>query len=400
MDSLRADAVHEPVPATPVLDALADEGAVFRQCVATATSTTPSFASMLTGCYLPKHGIRALRGHTLSRSIETTMPEAFRAAGYTTAAEVTGPLVEETGVFRGFDRVHHRRGHDARFLDWVGDVTARIRALPQPWFVLLHVWEAHRPYRPPPAYAKTYARQGYEAAVAALDAGLEPVLSLAGDGGTTIVTGDHGEVYAETWVGDRLAAAAREGRRRLRVGRWAPGLERKLAARAVGHGFTLDEELVRVPLILAGPDVPHRTIEEQVRHVDLFPTLGELLSLDVPEGVDGRSLVPALEGASLPLEPAYMECSNVAGGHLISGVRTPAWKLLVDWRRTPRLYALDGVRPDERHDLAGRHPDVVRELQAYMEAALAGGDAAATAEPLTEEEEAVVERHLKDLGYL
>jgi arylsulfatase A-like enzyme len=399
VDSLRADAVFGARPPTPVLDSLARRGVAFEQCVATATSTTPSFASILTGRHLPRHGVRALRGHRLSPAIEMTLPEAFGAAGYHTAAEVTGPLVSETGVFRGFDEVHHRRGHDAPFMGWVGEVTERIRSLRAPWFTLLHVWEAHRPYRSPPDFKKRYARSGYEAAVSALDSELAPVLELAGEDGIVVVTGDHGEVYAESWIGDRVAATVRELRRRLQVGRWAPALERRLAARAIGHGFTLVEELVRVPLIVSGARVPAGAVADQVSHIDLFPTLAELCELPAP-ALDGRSLVPLMAGEPAAPSPAYMECSNVAGGDVVVGVRTPEWKLVVERGTKSRLYGRNGGESiDERRDLASSHPDVVRELRAFMDEVLAG-DADDLKEPYDPAEEAVIEQNLRDLGYL
>jgi arylsulfatase A-like enzyme len=381
------------------MDSLARRGAAFEQCVATATSTTPSFASILTGRHLPNHGVRALRGHRLSPTIEATLPEAFGAAGYHTVAEVTGPLVSETGVFRGFAQVHHRRGHDAPFMGWVNEVTDRIRSLPPPWFTLLHVWEAHRPYRSPPDFKKRYARSGYEAAVSALDSALSPVLEAVGDEGVVVLTGDHGEVYAESWVGDRVAATLRELRRRLQVGRWAPALERRLAARAIGHGFTLVEELVRVPLIVAGPGIAPSVVADQVSHIDIFPTLAELCGLSTP-ALDGRSLAPGMVGKPLSATPAYMECSNVAGGDVVSGVRTPEWKLVVERRTKTKLYGRNGsAHIDEKHDVASRHPDVVRELLAFMNGVLEGGQAEER-EPYSAAEEAVIEQNLRDLGYL
>src|SRR5918997_6092712 len=83
IDSLRADVVAGDRVPTPNLDALGRRGAVFGQCVCTSTTTTPSFSSLLTGCYPPKHGVRGLKGYRMSNSL-TTLPESFAAAGYTT----------------------------------------------------------------------------------------------------------------------------------------------------------------------------------------------------------------------------------------------------------------------------------------------------------------------------
>ncbi len=121
VDSLRADAVFGDEIPTPNFDALVQRGAAFRQCVSTTTSTTPSFSSILTGCYPPRHGVRGLQGYRLSSDV-TTIAEAFQAAGYHTHAEVTGPLLPETGILRGFEDADHRQGYRVPFMNWRDEV--------------------------------------------------------------------------------------------------------------------------------------------------------------------------------------------------------------------------------------------------------------------------------------
>jgi arylsulfatase A-like enzyme len=125
VDSLRADAAFGDHVPTPTFDAYAKRGATFRQCVSTTTTTTPSFSSILTGCWPPKHGVRGLQGYRLSSQVKT-MAEVFGAAGYSTHAEVTGPLLPETGVLRGFSDANHRPGYRAPFFGWRDDVVARM----------------------------------------------------------------------------------------------------------------------------------------------------------------------------------------------------------------------------------------------------------------------------------
>jgi arylsulfatase A-like enzyme len=305
VDSLRADVAYDERVPTPLLDSLRARGAAFRQCVSTTTTTTPSFSSLLTGCYPPKHGVRGLQGYRLSGSV-TTLAEAFGAAGYGTHAEVTGPLLPETGVLRGFSDARHRPGYRAPFFGWRDEVLARMRDYAEPWLLLLHLWEVHRPFRPPPSHEKRWDRAGYEAVVSASDERLRPVLEAAGEDALVVVTGDHGEEYPDSEWERLVLRAGRQARARLRPARWWPALDRRLAARATGPGFALHEHLVRVPLVIAGPGVAAREIADQVRHVDLFPTLADLCGVDAPGGIDGRSLRPLLEGKPLPPEPAYM----------------------------------------------------------------------------------------------
>lgn len=398
VDSLRSDAIFGDHIPTPTFDSYAARGAAFREAVCTATTTTPSFSSILTGCYPPKHGVRGLQGYRLSPDV-TTIAEAFGSAGYRTYSEVTGPLLPETGVLRGFDEVHHREGYRAPFFGWRDDVLRRMSAYPEPWLMLLHIWEVHRPFRPPPDYTKQWDRAGYEAVVAASDERLEPVLDSLPDNTIVALSGDHGEEYPDGQVEVLLNRVSRKARKVLKPKSWFPYLDRKLSAQAVGHGFALHEHLVRVPLILAGPGISPSTVSDQVRHVDLVPTLADLAGIPIPESVDGRSVRPLMEGGVLPEEPAYMEAVGVKlEGKRIVGARRPDWKLLVPGGGRPALFRLNGgTEPDEKHNLYSRHPEVARELERYIEEVTSSTVASSG---MSQEEEAVVEKHLRDLGYL
>ena len=399
IDSLRADAVFGDRIPTPNFDRFARSGAAFEQCICTCTTTTPSFSSMLTGCYPPKHGVRGLQGYRLSSSL-TTMAEAFAAGGYKTYAEVTGPLLPETGVLRGFEHAHHRQAYKVPFFGWRDEVIERMHSYVAPWFTLLHIWEVHRPYRAPPDFVKRRDKAGYEAAVAATDEWLTPVFEAAGDDAIVVVTGDHGEDYPDSPLGFQAARAARKARRVFKLKRWFPALDNRFAALEIGHGFALYEHLVRVPLIVAGAGVPSTRVREQVRHVDLMPTLLDLAGVPVPPGIDGRSLRPLLEGGDLPEEPAYMEAVGVKlEGSRISGARTPDWKYLRPGGGKPVLYSLDGgTRPSEKKNVIGRYPEVARRLEGFVDRVNATD--ARPDSGMTSDEEAVVEQHLRDLGYL
>jgi arylsulfatase A-like enzyme len=268
-----------------------------------------------------------------------------------------------------------------------------------PWFTLLHLWEVHRPFRIPPTFEKRWDRIGYEGAVTATDQRLEPLIEAAGDNTIVIVIGDHGEEYPEGPAGVKLVSAARKIRKRLKPARWFPALDRKFQELQVGHGFALREQLVRVPLIFRGPGVPLARIADQVRLIDLTPTIADLCGVAVGD-VDGRSLVPLMRGEVLPEEPAYIEAVGVKlEGDRIVGVRTPDWKLLKRSDGRSYLYKLNGGGPpNEKRNLYDRYPEVTTALEGYLQRVNdLAGDAGSG---MTEDEEAVVEQHLRDLGYL
>jgi arylsulfatase A-like enzyme len=398
VDSLRADAVFDTRVPTPTLDSYAEQGAQFRQCISTCTTTTPSFSSILTGCFPPKHGVRGLRGYRLSPSV-TTLAEAFSAAGYNTYAEVTGPLLPQTDITRGFSDIRHRRGKGGAYFAWLGPVIDKLKGDAGPWFMLVHTWEVHRPYRTASGFSRHHRRTDYEAAVTGTDLSLLPLFEAAGDNTILVLTGDHGEDYPETVLQMYLVRVARRSRHTLRLGGWLPFLDEKLTRMDIGHGFALYEHLIRVPLIITGPGITPAVIDQQVRHVDVFPTLLDLCGVEAPQGIDGRTLRPLMNGESLPEEPAYLEALGLAlKGRRISGARTPEWKLLRPGGRKSILYRLDGgAPPDEKHNLYESRPNQVRFLEAFIDQVLASE---AIKSGMTAAEEAVVEQHLRDLGYL
>jgi arylsulfatase A-like enzyme len=158
---------------------------------------------------------------------------------------------------------------------------------------------------------------------------------------------------------------------------------------------------VRVPFIVAGRGIPTIEVEEQVRHVDLLPTLTDLCGLPGPNtSIDGRSLRPLLEGHELPEEPAYLEAVGVKlQGDRIVGVRTSDWKLLRRGEERPALFRLNGgAEPDEKRNLYARYPEVAHRLESVIERVNAASGVVESG--MTSEEEAVVEQHLRDLGYL
>src|SRR5438128_5048817 len=124
IDTLRADHVGcygDASAVTPTLDALAARGVRFATAVAHVPLTGPSHACLLTGLTPLGHGFRDNGGFALPASVKTAA-EDFRAAGYGTAAFVSGfPLDRRFGFDRGFETYddHLPRGNDRRRTPYV-----------------------------------------------------------------------------------------------------------------------------------------------------------------------------------------------------------------------------------------------------------------------------------------
>lgn len=395
VDCMRADALGGRGVSTPTLDALVARGGRFTQMIASASSTTPCVATMLTGWHSPRHGVRSIGAHRLHPNA-LTLASVLAAAGYHTVAEMTGPLGAESGLDRGFAEYHVRPASEYLSDAWGRALVARIadRALAAPWFLFVHLWELHAPRKVLPAFrARRFGKTRYDRALASLDAALVPLLAALPPDTIVLLHGDHGERVMASTLAYRWY--------RLRRDVLGASRTRKLE----GHETDVYEELVRVPLAVVAPGrVPAGAVSEQlVRQVDVMPTVLDLAGVPPPAGLDGVSLVPALaEGRALGLEAFLEACGRVRGTERDRrrAWRTERWKL-VEAPHAPdvpdELYDL-AADPHERRNVAAAEPALVAGFKARIAAVEASAQGAG--EALSAEEEAAVEARLRDLGYI
>jgi arylsulfatase A-like enzyme len=394
LDCMRADALGSRGVPTPTLDALAERGVRFTQAIASASSTTPCVATILTGTHSPRHGVRAIGGVRLHQDA-CTLGSELAAAGYYTLAEVTGPLVAESGLGRGFAEYNVRPASVYLSDPWGRALVERLRSggLREPWFLFLHLWELHSPRKILAPYKRRrYGRNRYDRALASLDATLAPLFAALPADTVIAVHGDHGERLIESTLAYRWY--------RL----WRDLLGAARTRKREGHETDVYEPLIRVPLLLvAEARLPGRTrVDQLVRQVDVMPTILDLVGVPIPEGLDGVSLLPAVSGADLELE-AFLEACGRVRGHARdrrSGWRTSTWKYIMAPNAPDipeELYDL-AADPEERRNVALREPARAAAFRARIEAVEARR--AAAPPPLSADEQAAVERRLRDLGYL
>ena len=131
------------------------------------------------------------------------------------------------------------------------------------------------------------------------------------------------------------------------------------------HGVFLYDSTLQVPLIVAGPGAPAgKVVENQVRLIDLTPTIAEFLHLSPGPEVQGVSLWPLIRGDQ-PIQPstAYLETlypRSYMGWSELRGMRTDEWKLIV--APQPELYNLR-KDPKETDNVISRFPAVASTLQ-------------------------------------
>lgn len=370
VDTLRADhvgAYGARTVKTPHIDALAREGVVFEEAVASAPLTLVSHATILSGLEPPRHGVRDNGVFVLGESVPT-LATVLRGAGYATGAFVGAFVLDRRfGLARGFDvyddRVERRTSggsvlESERPGAEVADAArAWMRRQAGPFFAWVHLYDPHAPYAPPPAFA-TAAGGAYAGEVTYADDCVGRVLAAfrarAGQDGLAVLTADHGEGLGEH--GETT------------------------------HGLFVYESTLRVPLVLSGNGIVPARHRGLARTADIAPTIAARLGVSLPGRLDGVDLLGGARGREAYAETFYPRTLGWAG---LQALRLGSLKYIAAPR--PELYDL-ATDPGETRDLAAARPQDAARLAAALSAHAAPA-AAAAADP------EVAER-LRALGYV
>lgn len=428
IDTLRADHVGAwgySRATTPAIDELVRRGSRFSKAFSTSSWTVPSVASIMTSLPPALHGagvfgeVRLLGDTNPPRQVESTIPmlaEHVSALGYRTALFSANPFLY--GRFKdGFatavvERVDATQLTD-RALAWLDDPD------PRPGLLYLQYMDLHQPNRPPDPFYQYFAtpdgkphepRHGdwnyggvrdlkdpgfqafrdhriavYDGALRYTDSQIARLLARLDAppfrGQTLVVlTSDHGE---EFWDHALEQAAMGDDPR----GFWG-----------IGHGHTLYEELLHVPLVVSGGRFAGGGTDPcPASLLDIVPTLLAAAELPGLFRMLGRPLpVPddPTPPARCPSRP--LAASATAYGPDSHSLRLQNWKLLEAHGRKDQLFDLD-EDPQERHDRAADTPSTLEAMQRRLRKIREMEPPAIGAEPPANPE--LVEE-LRALGYI
>jgi arylsulfatase A-like enzyme/Tfp pilus assembly protein PilF len=353
IDTLRADrlgAYGYAHARTPTLDALAAAGVRFADATAHAPLTYPSHASILTGRYPGAFGVR-LNGMDPLPSSAVTIAERLKGAGYRTGATVASVVLDESyGLAQGFDEYDDSISGPVRETMAMAELqrrAAEVTPLAQkwiqrqqgPWFLWVHYYDPHLPYEAPAPFDAAAAGRPYDAEIAYVDAELAKLLKPLDRSRTVIiVTSDHGEGLGDHGEAD--------------------------------HGFFLYDATLRVPLIVAAPSIKGGVVREQVRLIDVAPTIASFAELALDSGGpdQGESLRPLLEGRArrevpISLAESWYPRLHFGWSELRSG-RVGEWKYIAAPK--PELYDLRSD-PAEMKNVVSTRDQVAGRLAADLQ---------------------------------
>ncbi len=406
---------------TPAFDAVAAAGTVFEHAQSPENWTKPAVASILTSTFPATHGAKN-DASRLPQSL-TTLGEVYKDAGFATSSFIANGYVSRAfGFDQGWDHytnyIREQRSTEAENVfgeaaEWIEEHHDDDRM-----FVYIQTIDPHVPYDPPDEYLHRYdARTDYagqvqnrrthllledakknppavtfdasdrrrlealyDGEVSYHDAQLAEFLEKMDDLGLTddtifVITSDHGEEFDDH-------------------GSW-------------GHGHSIFQELLHVPLVVRWPGVTEAgsRVAQTVSTMDIGPTILEATGVAVPETFEGRSLMGFLRGA--PPAGPHVAFSDFQENRRV--IRGGDWKLILRSSLTYVLFDL-GSDPNERRELNGRNnPVAMRYLRILSGQQLGaqdrtrwlqgGGEAVRHAQEAGEMNEEVC-RQLVALGYM
>ncbi|MGH9669094.1 MAG: sulfatase-like hydrolase/transferase [Terriglobales bacterium] len=362
VDTLRADRLGcygSKTVATPAMDRLAADGVVFERALAQVPLTFPSHAAILTGTYPSYTGVQDFTSPPLGSEFRT-LAQSLSANGYATGAVVSSFVLDRSwGVARGFDfyddafsgtsffekdpALVERPAKESvdRAIAWL----ARTRQ--RPFFLWLHLYDPHSPYRPPEPFRSQYKETPYDGEVAYADHEVGRLLEWLKSrhlyaGALIVLLSDHGESLGEHGEQE--------------------------------HGFFIYNSTTHVPLIVKPPASggmrPSRR-GDPVETIAVAPTLLEMASLRDPiqkqfqaEGLFAKQR--DRESAAAYSETFYPFSSF--GWNPLRGLESGRYHYI----EAPKIELYDLIAdPAEKHNLAGEQPAVAAVLKEKLRGLLA-----------------------------
>lgn len=338
MDTCRADHLscygfHKKT--TPNIDKFAEDAVLFTQAVTPVPITLPAHCTMLTGTIPPYHGVHHNPDYRLHES-NVTLAEIAKQNGFNTAAIVSSFVLDsQFGLNQGFDYyndkfeqelegitiIEERRGSEASRMacQWLENNKDK------PFFLFLHYFDPHFPYRAPEPFASQYPNDGYTAEVAYTDYCIGEVLKKLVDldlydSSLIIITADHGEAT---------------------------------------HGFFIYNSTIHVPLIIRAPNGPRsKKVDELIGLVDIVPTVCSLLNIVQPRIIHGKDLSGLFKtDEQIKSEKRFIYCESFGPAQYdcspLLGLVSERWKYI----QAPREELYDLVNdPKENNSITDKHP--------------------------------------------
>lgn len=429
----RVDAERNGKPVMPALKAFRDTSRWFSNAAVACTWTKPSMVSMFTSLYVPAHGViyssTAKGASPAQRFVPealTLLPERLQEAGYYTMGVQTNPhLTPEMGFAQGMNDYPYLPLAPADRVTQEALALLKRHSSESPFFLYVHYIDPHQPYWPPDEYKRLFAAEE----------GIDPARLPQLEPDAFRKYCDDARTYDTGWKKARefeplspkqkeVIRAYYDGESRFaddQVARLIETLEQDFPNTLIiitadhgeelwehgstGHGHSLYEELVHVPLAIKGPGIEPGSVQESVQSIDLVPTIAAFVGLAPSVLWQGRDLLAGRPPKDTPVFSRTRASLPVEMVNLFA-VRDGEWKLIVDQHTKEEFLFHLTEDAEETDNVVAENPDIAQAFRNALAAhrqqcntlheRLAIPDDAAEPAEMSDE----IKQQLEDLGYM
>ena len=439
IDSLRADKVFgkNKTSKIPNIESLIKNGVYFEQAICSTPATGVSVSSIFTGLYPFKIGMGSEKYQKFNPKIRSCI-QILKENDYNTYA--TSPeITNDLGVTHDFENPDKSYNNYFSLFAGLGNqIIQKISAnyLKKPWFFYIHILDLHKPVVVPKKFDdEKFGLSQYERMLSATDFWIGKILEKINLSNTLVIfTADHGEYIPfvkhegkiisleasaaekNLWkwgnkvpqnlypIKRKLAGLIRTTRNQIKNTKLDRSSFSEYERRVLLHlrqsnVLDLYDDLIRVPLIFSGYGITSNSIiSRQTPQVDIFPTILDIIGIELQEQVDGKSLLPIISGKKLRDSFVYIESSPGIGKgkDKVIGIRSSNFKYFRDLNNTGRVLHLYDLKNDslEENNIANKSKSVLKNLEEEL-LKIRSGSYEKYENEISEE----VKQVLKELGY-
>ena len=439
VDSLRADKVFgkNKTSKIPNIESLIKNGVYFEQAICSTPATGVSVSSIFTGLYPFKIGMGSEKYQKFNPKTRSCI-QILKENDYNTYA--TSPeITNDLGIVCDFENPDKSYNNYFSLFAGLGNqIIQKISAsyLKKPWFFYIHIFDLHKPVVVPKEFDdEKFGLSQYERMLSATDFWIGKILEKINLSNTLVIfTADHGEYIPfvkhedkiisleasaaekNLWkwgnkvpqnlypIKRKLAGLIRTTRNQIKSTKldhssFSEYEKRVLLHQRQGNVPDLYDDLIRVPLIFSGYGITSNSIiSRQTPHVDIFPTILDIIGIESQEQVDGKSLLPIINGKKLRDSFVYIESSPGIGKgkDKVIGIRSSNFKYFRDLSNTGRVLHLYDLKNDslEENNIANKSKSVLKNLEEEL-LKIRSGSYEKYENEISEE----VKQVLKELGY-
>lgn len=417
----------------PNIDKLLSNSFYFKQTISSSDSTGNSLGSIFSGLYPFRSNINFFNFNKVIRLLTENLKENHYSL-FSVVPDLSFFKKLTTNFDKNISYVYDKRASWLQLQGGIGEQIIqhlKYAHRHEPWFMFVHLMDLHGPFFIPNGFDKLdYGINRYARMLSYIDTWIGKILSqLNFENTLLVITSDHGE-YVPI-IDNEISYNTTKRRLIRKIKKYFPIMDplthniygkylkfkRDLAIKRLQKTFspdqmrtfnqradeTLFDETLIIPLLFFGFGISgKKEISNQVRQIDILPTILDFANIRINHKIDGRSLKPFLNMTLNDL-PTIIENGSKDPKKLGSliGIRTSKHKYLRSRDSSSKNVILYDLENDmlEKKNLASSNPEIIKNMEKILNEYMSENSKIQT-NALDESELQNIEQELKKLGYL